>query len=119
MTATAGEHLFSTKGRPTLIAPPLHPARQCPNCNAESTAIVADRCLTCRTPAAQRQEAATWDVIRQAWTVDFQQRHHRPDVPPVPHVVPAPRNCSTCGQAKHGLADGRCLTCRLASKDVT
>jgi len=107
---------FDTKGKPTLIAPPLHHPRRCPNCQAESTAIVDGRCLTCRTPAARRDEARVADLIRHAWTADFRQRHHRPDPVPTPRAVVDPQTCTACRQAKHTVADGRCLSCRLTGE---
>lgn len=35
-----------------LIEPPLHRPHPCPGCGEPSTAIVDDRCLTCRTDPA-------------------------------------------------------------------
>lgn len=99
----------------SLIEPPLHRPRSCPACRAESRAIVAGRCLRCRTDPA---EVPAIEASDAEWIAATRERFNLPWTPapqPPKTVVPrSPARCGECCQAKWTVVDGHCMACRAS-----
>jgi hypothetical protein len=69
----------------------------------------------CRLDAAERDRAILADLARAVWINGFQARWITPPQPHPPHVPPDPATCTGCGRSLYGIADRKCLSCRLTA----